>query len=70
MENNRVLVRDCEGNLSEMKVVAAVRGLVYVTRCGKDDGRYSVGVPAEDVFEFTDHPEIQMHQWIPKQPMA
>jgi hypothetical protein len=64
MDNNRVLVRDCEGELFEMKVVSAAGSLVYVTACGADDGLDSIGVPAEDVFEFTVNPETKMRQWV------
>lgn len=63
--NERVLVRDCEGKLLEMKAVSVDGGLVYVTRCGDDDGLGSIGVPAEDVFEFTEHPATGVLSWIP-----
>jgi hypothetical protein len=66
MDYEHILVRDCEGKLLEMKAVSVAGGLVYVTRCGDDDGFDSVGVPREDVFEFTAHPETQMRRWEPR----
>jgi hypothetical protein len=66
MDNDRVLVRDCEGRLLKMKVVSVASGLVYVTACGDYDGLDSIGVPAGDVFEFTVHPETQLRPWVPR----
>jgi hypothetical protein len=65
MDNNRVLVRDCEGKLFEMRVVSVAVELVYVTTFGDDDDLDSIGVPKEDVFEFTADREGPMRRWTP-----
>lgn len=65
MQNERVLVRDCEGKLFDMMAVSKAGALVYVTKAGRSDNFCAVGVPAEDVFEFTEHPKTQLRQLTP-----
>jgi len=62
--SDRVLVRDCEGKFIDMIVASSAGSLVYVTRNLERNDLCAIGVPAEDVFEFTRHPETKILPWV------